>query len=50
MSGVTRVEVIGPEGREFVAYYSDPVEARAVIQNQGSTLKIFLDRAEGAEQ
>lgn len=49
MNNITRVEVISQEGREFVAYYSDPVEARAVLQDGGSTLKIFLDKVEIVE-
>lgn len=44
MTDITRVEVISEEGREFVMYLNDPVEARAVLQDDGATLKIFLDK------
>ena len=37
---VTRVEVIGKNGREFVQY--DCSNVQVSIQDQGRTLKIFL--------
>lgn len=43
MSNFTRVEVIDPEGRVFTKYYDEGVEARAVLQDDNKTLKIFLD-------
>lgn len=45
MSGVTRVEVIGPEGRMFSQYFDEPMEVRAAIQDDGRTVKIFVDKA-----
>lgn len=44
MTDITRVEVISEEGREFVMYLNDPIQARAAIQDDGKTLKIFLDK------
>ena len=43
---ITRVEVIGPDGRLFSHYFEEEVEARAVIHDSGRTLKIFLDNVE----
>lgn len=43
---INRVEVIGPDGREYVAYFSPGVEARAVLQDDNKTLKVFLDNVE----
>jgi hypothetical protein len=37
---VTRLEVIGPTGREFVRYYSAGVTMR--LQDDGRTLKVFV--------
>lgn len=45
MSGVTRVEVIGPEGRMFSQYFDEPMEVRAALQDSGETVKIFVDKA-----
>lgn len=46
MSKFTRVEVIDPEGRVFSRYYDDPMSVSAAIQDDGRTVKIFVDRAE----
>lgn len=46
MTGITRVEVIGPDGRLFSHYFDKEVEARAMIQDSGRTLKVFLDNVE----
>lgn len=46
MSTVTRVEVIDPEGRVFTKYYDVGMEARAVLQDDNRTLKVFLDIVE----
>lgn len=46
MSNVTRVEVIDPEGRVFSRYYDEPMSVSAAVQNDGKTVKIFVDRAE----
>lgn len=43
MSKITRVEVVGPGGREYVGYYKEGVEARACLQDDRQTLKLFLD-------
>lgn len=45
MNKITRVEVIGPKGREYVGYFEEGIEARASLQDERRTLKIFLDTA-----
>lgn len=45
MSTVTRVEVIDPEGRVFSRYYDEPMSVSAVVQDDGKTVKIFVDKA-----
>lgn len=42
-SGVSRVEVIGPEGREYVRYFEDEEFMYTELQDDGRTLKIFID-------
>lgn len=46
MSNVTRVEVIDPEGRVFSRYYDDKMSVSAAVQDDGRTVKIFVDKAE----
>lgn len=46
MSNLTRVEVIDPEGRVFTRYYDEPMSVSAALQDDGRTVKIFVDRAE----
>lgn len=46
MSNFTRVEVIDPEGRVLSRYYDEPMSVSAAIQDDGRTVKIFVDRAE----
>jgi hypothetical protein len=38
---IDRIEVVGPGGREFVAYYSDSGVILS-LQDDGRTLKIFV--------
>lgn len=38
---ITRVEFIGPEGREFVKWLPEGYEAVVMYQDDGRTLKIF---------
>lgn len=45
MSGVSRVEVIGPEGRMFSQYFDEPMYVSAALQDDGRTVKIFVDKA-----
>lgn len=40
---ISRVEVIGSSGREYVRYFKDEEFMRYEIQDQGRTLKIFID-------
>ena len=46
MSNFTRVEVIDPEGRVFSKYYDEPMSVSAAIQDDGKSVKIFVDRSE----
>lgn len=46
MSNFTRVEVIDAEGRVFSKYYDEPMSVSAAIQDDGKTVKIFVDRTE----
>lgn len=46
MSKFTRVEVIDPEGLVFTRYYDEPMSVSAAIQDDGRTVKIFVDKAE----
>lgn len=46
MSNFTRVEVIDPEGRVFSRYYDEPMSVSAAIQDDGKTVKLFVDKAE----
>ena len=46
MSKFTRVEVIDPEGRVFSRYYDEPMSVSAAVQDDGRTVKIFVDKAE----
>lgn len=51
-SGITRVEVIDLTGRAFTAYYESESEVTFQIQDDGRTLKMFVDTptpAEGTE-
>ena len=40
---VSRVEVIGPEGREYVRYFEPEEWMHYMIQDEGRTLKIFIE-------
>ena len=40
---VSRVEVIGPDGREYVRYFKDDEWMHYMIQDEGRTLKIFIE-------
>jgi len=42
-SKVSRVEVIGPESREYVRYFTDREYMDHDIQDDGRTLKIFIN-------
>ena len=50
MSNFTRVEVIDPEGRVFSRYYDEPMSVSAAVQDDGRTVKIFVDKAERSEE
>ena len=43
LHNVTRLEVIGPNGRDFVRYLKDDEEFNYSVQDDGRTLKIFID-------
>lgn len=40
---ISRVEVIGPEGREYVRYFKEDEWMHYMIQDEGRTLKIFIE-------
>ena len=40
---VNRLEVIGPQGREYVRYFKDDEYMKYMIQDEGRTLKIFIE-------
>jgi hypothetical protein len=42
-SHVSRVEVIGPEGREYVRYFEPEEFMHYVMQDDDRTLKIFIE-------
>ena len=42
-SDVTRLEVIGPEGREYVRYFEDEEFMHYMLQDEDRTLKIFIE-------
>jgi len=43
MSQVSRLEVIGPEGREYVRYFKDEEFMHYMLQDDNRTLKIFIE-------
>jgi len=43
-SKISRVEVIGSEGREYVRYFKDDEYMDHDIQDDDRTLKIFIER------
>lgn len=42
-SKVSRLEVIGPEGREYVRYFEDEEFMHYMLQDDNRTLKIFIE-------
>lgn len=40
---ISRVEVIGPDGREYVRYFKEDEVMDYAIQDEGRTLKIFIE-------
>lgn len=42
-SDVSRVEVIGPDGREYVRYFEEDEFMHFMIQDEGRTLKLFIE-------
>jgi len=40
---VSRVEVIGPEGREYVRYFKNDEWMHHMLQDNDRTLKIFIE-------
>ena len=42
-SKISRVEVIGPDGREYVRYFEPEECMNYIIQDEGRTLKIFIE-------
>ena len=40
---ISRVEVIGPDGREYVRYFEEDEWMHVMIQDEGRTLKIFIE-------
>jgi hypothetical protein len=45
-STVSRVEVIGKDGREYVRYFEDEEFMYTDLQDDGRTLKIFIEEVE----
>lgn len=46
-SKVSRLEVIGPDGREYVRYFKEDECMRYELQDDERTLKIFLSKNDG---
>ena len=42
---ISRVEVIGPDGREYVRYFKEDEWMHYMIQDDGRTLKIFIEES-----
>jgi len=42
-SKVSRLEAIGPEGREYVRYFKDEEFMHYMLQDDNRTLKIFIE-------
>lgn len=42
---VSRVEVIGPDGREYVRYFEVEERMHYVLQDDNRTLKIFIEES-----
>ena len=40
---VSRVEVIGPDGREYVRYFEEDERMHYMLQDDNRTLKIFIE-------
>ena len=40
---ITRIEVIGPEGREYVRYFKEDEHMHYMLQDDNRTLKIFIE-------
>lgn len=40
---INRLEVIGPDGREYVRYFEPEEWMHFMIQDEGRTLKIFIE-------
>jgi hypothetical protein len=45
-SDISRLEVIGPKGREYVRYFRDKEFMSTSSQDDNRTLKIFIDKVE----
>ena len=43
-SKVSRLEVIGPEGREYVRYFNEGEFMSHSLQDDDRTLKVFIDK------
>ena len=46
-SKVSRLEVIGPDGREYVRYFKDEEFMWYDLQDDDRTMKIFLENCDG---
>jgi hypothetical protein len=42
---INRIEIIGPNGREFVRYLKDDEEVQISMQDNKKTMKIFIDKS-----
>lgn len=40
---ISRVEVIGPDGREYVRYFKDDEFMHVMLQDDDRTMKIFIE-------
>lgn len=41
---VTRIEIIGPDGREYVRYLEESEWSHYSLQDEGQTLKVFIEQ------
>jgi hypothetical protein len=45
MEQITRIELIDQDGRVFTKYYDTPITYKTDLQDDGQTLKIFVEES-----